>query len=261
MSTTPVLAVIIARGGSRRLPRKNVRPFCGVPLVAWSVVQAKCSHLIDEVFVSTDDDEISAISLEYGAKVIRRPDWPDADLVAANRVYLHAIDYLEPVYGMDYTMVQLFPTSPCRLPDDIDRGIRMRHELGVHRVLQMARRRETFLYRGVHPNVVRFTLGDKYKEYYDQASVINVCSPRWYREFVGKMPTDKDKDLDAMLKDPMPKYCEVDYYYFEGKQWQMCETDTLEEFEFAEVVMDHYVTHGRGLEVYYEYARSKEAVV
>jgi len=66
------IAVIIARGGSKRLPRKNLRPFCGHPLVSWAIVQAKSSRLIEEVYVSTDDDEIEEVSLKYGAKVIRR---------------------------------------------------------------------------------------------------------------------------------------------------------------------------------------------
>ena len=77
-----IAAVIPARGGSVRLPRKNVLPFCGLPLMAWSIIQAKNSHAVDAVYVTTDDDEIADVAREYGAEVIRRPDWPHPNELA-----------------------------------------------------------------------------------------------------------------------------------------------------------------------------------
>ena len=63
------LAVITARGGSKRIPRKNIRDFCGKPIIAYSIEAALKSKLFDEVMVSTDDKEIAEISRKYGAKV------------------------------------------------------------------------------------------------------------------------------------------------------------------------------------------------
>src|SRR3990167_1725570 len=63
------LAVITARGGSKRIPRKNIKEFCGKPIIAYSIEAALNSNCFDEVMVSTDDDEIAEISKKYGAKV------------------------------------------------------------------------------------------------------------------------------------------------------------------------------------------------
>lgn len=126
------IAIITARGGSTRLPRKNVREFCGHPLVAWAIVQALSSHLIDNVYVSTDDDEIENISRAYGANIIRRPDWPDAHLCAANRPFIHAINELKKIYGDEFNeMVSILPTTPLVLPGEIDNGIRKYRAIGA----------------------------------------------------------------------------------------------------------------------------------
>jgi pseudaminic acid cytidylyltransferase len=63
------LAIISARGGSKRIPRKNIKPFLGKPIIAYSIEAALKSNLFDEVMVSTDDDEIREIAFKYGAKV------------------------------------------------------------------------------------------------------------------------------------------------------------------------------------------------
>ena len=63
------LAMITARGGSKRIPRKNIRPFCGRPILCYSIEAAQSSGVFDEIMVSTDDPEIAEIAREYGAKV------------------------------------------------------------------------------------------------------------------------------------------------------------------------------------------------
>jgi len=65
---TEILALIPARGGSKGIPRKNIRPFAGYPLIAWSIAAAKQSSLVPRVIVSTDDEEIAAVAREWGAE-------------------------------------------------------------------------------------------------------------------------------------------------------------------------------------------------
>ena len=67
-------ALILARGGSKGIPKKNILSFCGIPLVGWSVIQAKMTPEIDNVYISSDSDEILNICKEYGANTIKRPD-------------------------------------------------------------------------------------------------------------------------------------------------------------------------------------------
>ena len=90
------LAVIPARGGSKRIPRKNIREFCGKPIIAYSIEAALASDLFDRVIVSTDDDEIASVSREYGAETpfIRPAEIAD-DYTGTNAVVKHAIQWYQ----------------------------------------------------------------------------------------------------------------------------------------------------------------------
>lgn len=89
------VAIIPARGGSKRIPRKNVRPFCGRPMIAWSIERARQSGLFDRIVVSTDDAEIMAVAQAYGAEVpFVRPDELAHDHAATLPVVRHAVQWL-----------------------------------------------------------------------------------------------------------------------------------------------------------------------
>jgi len=115
-----VIPVIIpARGGSKGVPKKNIIPFLGNPLVSYTIEQAKASKMIDEVFVSTDSDEIAAVSREWDAKIIDRPSNLARDDSPTEPVLVHAMETLR---DRDYdpdTIVLLQCTSPMRMPADI----------------------------------------------------------------------------------------------------------------------------------------------
>lgn len=112
-----VLAIIPARGGSKGLPRKNVLPAGGRPLLAWSVAAAQGARSIDRVVLSSDDDEIIAVARACGCEVpFRRPEALASDTASSLDVVLHALDAL-PGYAV---VVLLQPTSPLRSAADID---------------------------------------------------------------------------------------------------------------------------------------------
>ncbi|MDR5674228.1 acylneuraminate cytidylyltransferase family protein [Halalkaliarchaeum sp. AArc-GB] len=121
-----VLALIPARGGSSRVPRKNIRDLGGKPLIAHTIEDALNSEVVDDTVVSTDDDEIAAISEEWGAEVpFRRPKELATDTSPTSPVVRHALDWLESNRGEDYNiLVLLQATSPFRKPEDIDKSIR-----------------------------------------------------------------------------------------------------------------------------------------
>lgn len=117
-----VIAIILARGGSKGIPRKNVLDFAGHPLVAWSVIQAKISKEIDEVYISSDSDEILEIAQNYGAKIIKRPDEISGDSAKSEEAIIHALSIL----GSNQEMIiMLEPTAPLRKADDLDNCVRM----------------------------------------------------------------------------------------------------------------------------------------
>ena len=89
------IAVIPARGGSKRIPRKNIKLFLGKPLIAYSIETAQKSALFDKIVVSTDDDEIAEVAVVYGAEVLKRPKELADDFTGTDAVTQHAINYFE----------------------------------------------------------------------------------------------------------------------------------------------------------------------
>ena len=90
------VAIIPARGGSKRIPRKNIRDFCGKPMIAYSIEAAILSGCFDKVLVSTDDPEIAAVSKQYGAEVpFVRPSEIANDFATTTEVVRHALNWCE----------------------------------------------------------------------------------------------------------------------------------------------------------------------
>ena len=109
-----IAALIPARGGSKRIPRKNIMSFAGRPLLAWSIAAAKAAPSFGEAWVSTDDDEIAAVAAEHGAHGIRRPADLAEDNTATYDVVLHALHAIR-ASGRDVEAVAtLQPTNPLR---------------------------------------------------------------------------------------------------------------------------------------------------
>jgi len=121
-----VLAVIPARGGSKRLPRKNILPIDGHPMIAYTIIAANESQLITDCIVSTEDKKIENIAKQYGASVpFIRPLELATDTVRNIDVVLHALEYMEHNTGSKYDMIILLqPTSPVRSASHIDIAIK-----------------------------------------------------------------------------------------------------------------------------------------
>lgn len=111
-----ILAIVPARGGSKSIPRKNVKEIGGKPLIAWTIEAAQKSKYIDHLVVSTEDHEIASVSRSYGAEVLLRPEELAQDDTPGIDVVLHAVEQLQ---GYSY-VVLLQPTSPLRTTEDID---------------------------------------------------------------------------------------------------------------------------------------------
>ena len=115
-------AFIFARGGSKGLPGKNVKPLLGKPLIAYSIDMALAIDAIDQVIVSTDDSEIAAVAREYGAQVpFIRPGELAADDSPEWLAWRHGVQWVEREWGKFDTFLSLPATSPCRSGDDVTR--------------------------------------------------------------------------------------------------------------------------------------------
>lgn len=115
-----LLAIIPARGGSKGVPRKNIRPVAGKPLLAWSIDAARAAPSVARVVVSTDDDEIADIARQWGAEVVRRPPALAADDSPTLAALRHAVDDLAAQGWQADCVLTLQPTSPLRTATHIE---------------------------------------------------------------------------------------------------------------------------------------------
>lgn len=133
-----ILALITARGGSKRLPRKNILDFNGMPMIAWSIEAALQSAYLDQVVVSTDDEEIAEVARNYSARVpFMRPKDLSDDSAKSIDVALHAIESLKQCgEEFDYLVI-LQPTSPLRQSHHIDDAIQLLQDQNADCVIGM----------------------------------------------------------------------------------------------------------------------------
>jgi N-acylneuraminate cytidylyltransferase len=118
------VAVIPARGGSKRIPRKNVREFRGRPMLAWPIAAAQESGCFDRVVVSTDDDEIAAVAARSGAEVpFRRPAELANDHAGTLPVVAHAAEWLRAAGAAPSQVCCIYATAPLVSPEDLRRGL------------------------------------------------------------------------------------------------------------------------------------------
>lgn len=119
-----ILAVVPARGGSKGLPGKNIRPLLGKPLIAWSIEQGLSCRYVNEVIVSTDSEEIAKIATQYGAEVpFLRPSNLALDSTPTSDVLIHLIEEMEKKGNIYDYLLLLEPTSPLREVSDLDAAV------------------------------------------------------------------------------------------------------------------------------------------
>lgn len=126
------IAVIPARGGSKRIPRKNVKLFCGKPMIAWTIEAALDSGLFDHVIVSTDDDEIADVAKSLGAEVpFLRPDSLSTDETATRPVVIHAINEIVKLYGHPDYVCCAYATAAFLTPETLQQGFKALSDTGA----------------------------------------------------------------------------------------------------------------------------------
>lgn len=151
---TSTLGIIPARGGSRGVPRKNIRPLGGKPLLAWTIEAALASSL-DRVIVSSDDDEIINVANGYGELApFVRPAELATDSAETLPVVQHAVRFVEDSHGPVDIVVLLQPTTPLRRAADIDAGLEKMKRTGCDSVVSVVE------VGGYHPFRMKRVVGD-----------------------------------------------------------------------------------------------------
>ena len=126
------LAIIPARGGSKRIPGKNIKPFCGQPIIAWSIAAAQQSGCFDRIVVSTDDAEIAKVAKAYGAEVpfMRPPELSD-DYTGTTPVIAHAIDWQNAQGEKVSQACCIYATAPFVQAQDLLQGLQVMRSSGA----------------------------------------------------------------------------------------------------------------------------------
>ena len=118
-----VQCIILARGGSKGIPGKNIMDFCGKPLLAWTIEQCMQAETISNVWVSSDNSEVLDVAKLYGAGVIRRPEDISGDMASSESGWMHAINVLQQKGNAFDAILAPQVTSPLREPSDIDNAV------------------------------------------------------------------------------------------------------------------------------------------
>lgn len=136
-----ILGITLARGGSKSVPRKNIRPILGVPLIGYTIGEALRSRFITRYIVSTDDDEIRQVSLKYGADApFLRPSEYSTDTASSVAALQHAVNWVEREEGEKYDyVIELMCTNPLKTVDDIDSCIEKIISTGADSVIAVHR--------------------------------------------------------------------------------------------------------------------------
>lgn len=274
-----IITLISARGGSIRLPRKNAKNFLGHPLVAWSIIQSRCSNRINgPTFLSTDDEEIAQIGKRYGATVLMRPVW-DND-ITLGVAFDYAMGQIHELGVHPDEIVTILPTSPIKKPNDLDDMIwafhynnNIRREAGLESepvIITTSPDREMFVYKNIEDVTNAYgiayhtvpVLCNKFWNYSKLGGGWNVSKADFvekeWRKVVTDTPMDSviDKSLDTLdYSNSKPSLS------YSIETWQCFETDYESDFKLCEAIMEAFVLQGRGMKVYTDYAREFRKIV
>jgi len=230
-----VLAVIPARGESKRLPRKNLLPLSGKPMIAWTIEAALKAACIDQIVVSTDDDEIAEVASSCGAEVpFLRPAELASDSATTDSVVAHTVESFEAENGCFTHICLLQPTSPLRSNIDIDASWALLKEKKARAVVSVTAAEHTPLWcntlsddlsmKGFLPSEKLAVRSQELPTYYRLNGAIYLFE----KYFVGKM-----SDL----------YNSDGVFAFKMESEASIDVDTQIEFQLAEMIMNSKHSH------------------
>lgn len=220
---TKTIAILPARGNSKRLPGKNIKVLNGFPLVVHSILYAQKHACIDEVYVSTDDFEIKEIAIKYGAKVVDRPSALSGDFEPTVSALKHVLESIE---GHVENVVLLQPTNPLRPADLLENAFKVFQAIKADSLFTVSRNQHKL---GKITN-------DKFIPYnYKVGQRSQELEPLYYEN--GLLYISK---ATAILKDEI---ITTDAYPFEvDHPFAAVDIDTQEDFEYAEYLYNKFIT-------------------
>lgn len=195
-----VLAVTLARGGSKSVPRKNIRPILGVPLIAYTIAEALRSNFVSRYIVSTDDEVIQKVATQYGAEApFLRPPQFATDTASTISALKHAVEWVEEQEGVKYDYIlEVMCTNPMKTSSDIDAVIQKLITTEADSVIAVHKLEDH------HPIRIKKIIDDK---------IVDFCLP--------EVPESRRQDLkpDAYIRSGSIYGARRDHIMIEGKRY------------------------------------------
>ncbi len=229
-----IVALICARGGSKGLPGKNIRPLGGVPLIVHSIRQAQAVPRIGRVIVSTDAEEIAAVAREAGAEVpFMRPAELAQDNSPERAVWRHALEYLKSVDGAYPDVLIVVPaTAPLRTPQDLERCLEAFDQGGADTVITVSDP-----HRNPYFNMVK-ALPD---------GTVDIVIPPAETKFTRRQDAPQVFDVTTVAYVTRPEFVMATDNIFSGRVKAVnipveraIDIDTLLDFRIAECLLDYF---------------------
>ena len=222
------IAIILARGGSKRIPKKNIKNFCGKPLILWSIEQAKKTKNINDIWVSSDDKNILSLSKKSGAKIILRPKYLSNNTSSSVDGWLHAINEIEKENEKIDTVIALQPTSPVREVSDLEKGIRKFLRNDYDSMFSASKIGDFFIWRkqGKSYSSINYDSSNRprsqdFEEQYAENGSFYIFKPKTIKKFKNQL----GGKIGITLMD----------------FWKSFEIDDNDDFKFLKILMKNYL--------------------
>ena len=229
-----IVAVILARGGSKSIPKKNLINFCGKPLLAWSLEQAKNVKEISSIWVSSDDKKILGLAKKHNVNIIHRPKYLSKDNSSSISGWLHALKHIEQEQKVDL-LVSLQPTSPVRESKDISKAIKKFKREKCDSMFSASILGDFLIWKKTRDNKFQSVNFDHKKRVRRQISS---------KQFIenGSFYIIKP-DILRRYHSPLAGKISMSIMEF----WKSFEIDDYNDIEFSEVIMKHYLLKNKAL--------------
>jgi CMP-N,N'-diacetyllegionaminic acid synthase len=228
-----IQSIILARGGSKGIPGKNIIDFCGKPLIVWTIEQLQETEGIGSIWVSSDSEEILFISQGAGAEIIKRPSEISGDTASSEAGWIHALDIIEKKTGSVDIVVAPQVTSPLRESKDIENGLKNFHKQECDSMFSCCKSGDLYLWRisssGVPESINYDYKNRKRRQELNEEYIENGSFYLFKPEIIRKNKNRFGGKIGMV----------------EMEFWKMFEIDTTEDLKICEVLMKAFLLNER----------------
>jgi N-acylneuraminate cytidylyltransferase len=228
-------AIVLARGGSKGIPKKNIVDFCGKPLMVWTIEQLQGAGAVDSIWVSSDSEEILTIARSCGVEVIKRPPRVSGDVATSESAWLHSLSVIEKRVGNIGVVIAPQVTSPLRESRDLERGLNEFYDQNCNSMFSCSGAEDLFFWERTADGNVR-SINYDYKNRLRRQEV-----PKQYIEN-GSFYLFKPETLRHYNNRFGGKIGIVEMEF-----WKMFEIDSMDDLRMCEALMKAFLLNGQGM--------------